>query len=133
MNSFLTEQQLVAVPRIIAFMVFGVFLIALPSCDKGAVLEPRIRPSSVPSSAKWAGGPDGGSYVECSIDKEHNANKCTVWNDYTGQIVESGYYRLSNQNRAATKDELRIKGADRGGTILLEGDLVLRLQDNTTR
>jgi hypothetical protein len=52
--------------------------------------EPQVvvpeRPSSVPISAAWAGGSDGGAWIECSVDPEKNANWCTVWNDQTGDV-----------------------------------------------
>ena len=74
--------------------------------------------------------PNGGAYVECTVNKERNVNTCTVWNDYTGQ-AESGDFRLVTENRAATIAELRFRGVA-GGFIFLDGNLTLKLQGATT-
>lgn len=48
--------------------------------------EPE-RPPSVPETATWAGGADGGAWIECSFVPEEEANWCTAWNDQTGEIA----------------------------------------------
>jgi len=53
---------------------------------------------------------------------------CTVWNDFTGEIVESGKYRLVKENRAATQSELKLRFADFSGLIYLGGGLILKRQ-----
>lgn len=83
----------------------------LLGCRQHASLEPRNRPIGVPSTAVWAGGADGGCYVQCSIDKERNVNHCNVWNDFTGELATSGDFRLIDQNRPASQSELIFKGA----------------------
>ena len=95
-------------------------------CHKPASLEPKRRPANVPQDAIWAGGADGGAYVRCAFDVYRRVNPCTVWNDYTGNIVESGDYTLMAQGRAAVQAELRITAADFGGHIYLQNGLVLK-------
>lgn len=87
--------------------------------------SPPAKPNGVPTEAVWAGGPDGGSFVFCDVDLKRDVNRCNVWNDFTGQLVESGEYRLLNEGRAATKSELVYAWADGAGWIGLERDLVL--------
>ena len=77
-------------------------------------------PPGVPQEAIWAGGPDGGSYILCKTDEGNNANFCEVWNDYNGDLIERGNYRLMKEGRAATKEELVYSWADRGGRIGLK-------------
>ncbi len=103
-------------------------LICLAACRRPASLEPKVRPAGVPSDALWVGGADGGAYVYCGINVGRNVNPCKVWNDYTGQLIESGDYRLIKENRAARASELRISFPDFGGKIYLEGGLVLKRQ-----
>ena len=98
--------------------------LACVSCSVGS-FEPKQRPAGVPSRAVWAGGADGGSYVRCDIDTTHDVNPCTVWNDFTGGIVEQGSYRLLREHRAATRQELDFRWADRGGRIGLKDNKVL--------
>jgi hypothetical protein len=98
-----------------------------------ARLEPSKRPANVPENAVWAGGPDGGAYVLCSVDEPLNVNRCTIWNDYTGDS-RSGVFRLAEDNRAATKPELVYKSAmmpgDHEGTIYLkDGKLLKEISD----
>jgi hypothetical protein len=96
----------------------------LSGCGPAAPL--KIRPSGVPSDALWVGGADGGAYVRCTVDYVLDVNPCSVWNDYTGQLGESGNYRLDKENRAATQSELKISFPDFGGSIYLEHGLVLK-------
>ena len=117
------------VGKSIAFVVgiaLFVAMLDLLGCHKPASLEPKIRPANVPQDAIWAGGADGGAYVRCGVDISRKVNPCTVWNDYTGNIVESGDYILTNQARAAVQAELRIAAADFGGHIYLQNGLVLK-------
>src|SRR5215475_12468783 len=72
-------------------------------CGPATSMEPKTRPQGVPIDARWVGGADGGSYVRCSVDTARNVNPCSVWNDHTGQLIESGDYRLRNEGRAATE------------------------------
>src|SRR6266702_857354 len=87
---------------------------------KDAELRPANYPAGVPSYAVWAGGADGGSYISCTVDQPRNVNYCRVWNDYTGQLVESGDYQFLDQHRLATQDELKYRGADFNGEIYLQ-------------
>jgi len=49
------------------------------------------RPANVPNSARWAGGSDGGVWVQCkAIDRGTLA--CQVYADVTGVLVEKGQY-----------------------------------------
>jgi len=95
------------------------------ACRQPATLEPKTRPSRVPSNAVWAGGADGGAYVRCSVDAVRNVNPCTVWNDNTGESV-SGDYRLTKENRAASESELTITGAVNEFIFLENGKLLKR-------
>lgn len=61
----------------------------------------------------------------CDIDTVKNVNHCNVWNDYTGELMESGAYRLLKQGRAAKSSELVYTWADGAGWIGLEGGLIL--------
>lgn len=99
------------------------------SCEAATVVH-RKRPAGVPKAAVWAGGLDGGSYILCEIDVKRNVNVCTVWNDYSGQIVDQGDFRLLKAGRAATKSELSYRWADRGGRIGLDKGLVLESLDH---
>ena len=87
-----------------------------------------VRKVSRPMLLGW-GGADGGAYVRCSVDREHDVNKCSVWNDHNGALIESGNYRLRGENRAATESELHVSFPDVGGLIYLEGGLVLQRVD----
>jgi len=74
----------------------------------------------------WAGGADGGAYVQCSLDTARDVDRCTVWNDYTGQTVGPGDYRLAKEHRAATASELKITGAVDESIFLQNGLILIR-------
>jgi hypothetical protein len=102
-----------------------VYISFLASCNKPPELRPEKRPAGVPNTAEWAGGADGGAYIQCAIDLQRNVNPCTVWNDYTGQVMESGDYKIAKQDRAAATSELKFVFADFDGTIQLKNGLSL--------
>jgi hypothetical protein len=99
-------------------MMFGALALCV-GCKDGQ-LRPKNYPAGVPKYAVWAGGPQGGAYISCTVDKPRNVNFCRVWNDYTGKLVESGDYQLLAQYRLAMQDELSYRGADFNGDIWLQ-------------
>ncbi len=83
-----------------------------------------VRPSVVPASAVWAGGADGGVFIDCSPSRRGEPNPCTVYNDGNGDVYMSGKYVLKGQERGATAEELKFEAAD-GSRIYLEHGLTL--------
>src|SRR5690242_1295105 len=84
---------------------------------------PPDRPKGIPESANWAGGWDGGSWVDCSTGATEEYNRCQIF-DEQGVLIFTSGYRLRNLNRAAERTELRYRYVD-GTAILLRGGLVL--------
>jgi hypothetical protein len=99
---------------------------AFLSCGP-AKLEPAKRPATVPGDAVWAGGADGGAYVKCSLDAARDVDRCSVWNDNTGDTAGPGDYKLEEQHRAATAAELKFTGAV-NESIYLQNGLTLKRQ-----
>jgi len=84
---------------------------------------PPTRPSVVPIAAVWAGGLDGGGWVNCSSDLvEYNV--CTIW-DEEGRTRGPAHYTLKDARRAATMAELKYTYLT-GEAIGLESRLELR-------
>jgi len=81
-------------------------------------VTPPPKPPLVPANAVWAGGPDGGSFIECDVDAEHNVNRCLAYNESTGDVTGGGFFQLSGSARAARSDELRFNAFDGTGSIL---------------
>jgi hypothetical protein len=82
-------------------------------------LAPMHRPKSVPRYALWIGGADGGSYIDCHENTTSGYDDCTVYNDWTGDVVASGHYVLDGKNRAANSTELKYSFFD-GQRIFLD-------------
>ena len=123
-----SERKLQSYEKRVSLLAFAAIVMILCTCGCGpaAPLKPKTRPQGVPTAALWVGGADGGAYVLCSVDTARNVNPCSVWNDYAGDLVESGNYRLSKEGRAATQSELQISFPDFNGLIYLNGGLVLK-------
>ncbi len=105
-------------------------LIALSAFLLGCGSSPRPpkRPAGVPVNAVWAGGVDGGSFIFCDIDRGWDVNTCSVYNDYTGEIMERGDFRLKAESRAARAEELKYAWANWGGSIgLSDGRFLVRV------
>jgi len=45
------------------------------------------RPMSVPITAKWVGGADGGDWIDCKIVAA-GRTRCAIYNDYDGSLTE---------------------------------------------
>jgi hypothetical protein len=96
--------------------------LALTACTSKPVAPNR--PLPVPNAAVWAGGVDGGSFIECDIDTERNVNRCLVYDDHTGDVAGGGFFRLSDLNRAARRDELQYRFFDGDRIYVESGTLV---------
>jgi hypothetical protein len=109
------------IPRVLFFFTIVTSSLLL-GCERAQV-SPPARPDGVPASAIWAGGIDGGVFIDCAPGHNGEPTPCTVYNDYTGDIYMSGRFVLQGQTRGARADELKYEGAD-GTRIYLENDLV---------
>ena len=94
-----------------------VAVLALAGCDRAHAPK---RPDAVPVSAVWAGGVDGGVFIDCAPSLKGEPNPCTVYNDGTGDVEMSGKFTLKGQTRGAASDELRYAFAD-GESVGLQG------------
>jgi len=76
-----------------SFRMIHVILWLLISAATGcnSKVTPPPKPSSVPANAVWAGGPDGGSFIECDVDAEHNVNRCLAYNEFTGDVTGEAF------------------------------------------
>jgi hypothetical protein len=81
------------------------------------------RPANVPVSSIWAGGRDGGVFIDCAASRNGGPNTCTVYQE-TGDIYMQGNFILQGQSRGAGAAELKFNAAD-GSRIYLENHLVL--------
>lgn len=84
---------------------------------------PPTRPSGVPAAAVWAGGLDGGGWVNCSSDSAEY-NVCTIW-DEEGRTLGPARYTLKDARRAASTAELKYTYVT-GEAIGLVGGLKLQ-------
>jgi len=87
----------------------------------------HFRPKGVPSSAVWVDG----AFIDCSIDKMIKKNRCTVFDDHTGEILAEGLFALANPG-AAGKSELQFAAyGDR--KIFLQDTNILSLEEASER
>lgn len=69
------------------------------------------RPAIVPPSAVWAGGADGGAWIDCRpISSTRFA--CTIFNDQSGATWARGEYLLSGRPSASEQSSLRYVSFD---------------------
>lgn len=83
----------------------AVMCASLAACDHES--SARSRPSTVPATAVWAGGADGGAWITCMpLDRKPYRYRCFTYNDQSGSIWAEGEYVL----RSAQWNE-KTKGA----------------------
>jgi hypothetical protein len=92
--------------------IAGWFLRSSQLNDDYRSYAPMHRPKSVPENAAWAGGPEGGAYIDCYYNKLTGFDECTTYNDWTGDAIVSGSFVLDGQSRGATPPELRYSWFD---------------------
>ena len=98
-------------------LVRGVLVV--PLCSIGCSPAAPPRPAGVSASAVRTEN----SFIDCSYESGVGANKCTVW-DSRGILLETGFFILNYDGRAATKSELKYV-AFHEGKIYLQGDRFL--------
>jgi hypothetical protein len=103
-------------PSVIGVVLFVVAAIV----DCGSRVHEPPRPVNVPKTATWAGGSDGGAFIECRVMTD-GFDFCTVYNDSTGEVWMHGRYGLKGKNRGATESELVYSFADGDGIGLVDG------------
>ena len=75
------------------------------ACDAGEVSAPK-RPAVVPPTAVWAGGSDGGAWLECvPVGSISTRYRCTTYNEDTGAVWAQGEYviRSTHWDKGAKK------------------------------
>lgn len=81
--------------------LFAVVLcLPLLACQHGSELEPPPRPRGVPAAAVWAGGVDGGDFIQLSPAKAAGTYFAKIYNDHSGELDFSGELRLSKPSAA---------------------------------
>jgi len=77
---------------------------SLLGCE-AKVVAPQ-RPATVPASAIWAGGADGGAWINCApISGERYS--CVVFDDQRGAVWAQGEYLLRGQVSATSQPHLQ--------------------------
>ena len=69
--------------------------------------EAPERLPSISDTAVWIGGPDGGSWIDCSFDTERNTNWCTAWNDQNGEVMIRTLFVLQDTGEGAEEGKLQ--------------------------
>lgn len=101
-------------------------IMALVGCDaeQGNQGRQPQRLPSIPETATWAGGVDGGAWISCEVDESQSANWCTVWDDQTGEVSARTHFVLRDGGGAVASRELRFSGFTGTYIGLLDGRLL---------
>ncbi len=62
--------------------------------------EPPARPASVPSTAIWAGGVDGGSFILLEPTKKADQYVAKIYDDSVGDVTFDGVLQLDQHTTA---------------------------------
>lgn len=76
--------------------ILTVIAVLTAGCVKEEVRpDPPKRPVSVPPSAVWAGGVDGGAFIDCAVkDAAAFTYACTTYDDGVGEVWKRGVFAL---------------------------------------
>jgi hypothetical protein len=85
------------------------FLVSLLGCNRL-----HLRPANVPQSAVWVDA----TFIDCSVEPQSRANRCTVYKDDNGEILADGLFVLLSTYDAAVKTELHYVAFGKQGIVL---------------
>ncbi len=106
---------------IVLFLIIAVIYMVFSSKTKEIK-----RPTSVPVTAVWDGGADGGNWIDCKVvDSTNNIFYCTVFDDYSGKIIFESTMKL--QGKTTNLVELNnLLGIYSGNKIYLKDKRTLK-------
>jgi hypothetical protein len=83
----------------------GVFLGLLLIASGCGTTQAPMRPKAVAGSAVWAGGPDGGAWIDCapSAKEPYLEYTCTTYHE-TGGVWSSGEFIVAERRHDGTFD-----------------------------
>jgi len=90
---------------LVALLTLSIFVFA--GCN--STVSAPSRPATVPVSAMWSGGKDGGAWYDCSFTPGESTNLCAIYSE-RGALWVRASYEIKGQRRAATKEEFRNPG-----------------------
>ena len=85
-------------------------------------------PPSVPESALWVGGLDGGVYVD--ISKTNNIYTGTIYADVTGVIIFQGEFKYTGNNDFDVNDVNSYGGWDGDYLFLRNNEKLIAIYPN---
>lgn len=78
------------------------------------------RPAGIPELAQWAGGPDGGHFIECS--SYQNFDRCLIYDDQTGKLLIDREFVLRSSGRPIQPNSIAMLSFDSHRILLRNGD-----------
>lgn len=82
---------------IIVFFLFALVVSIVLYITKKTMQKPE-KPKTVPRTAIWDGGIDGGNWIDCKYaDSLNNTFYCVVYEDYRGKILYEGIMKLEGE------------------------------------
>ena len=120
----MTYSRSALLPRLLPLALLAALLVVLPWAGAlGGGLAAPQRPASVPKSASWLGGPDGGVFFELSsTDSAKGRNyRGTIWRDH-GRVWYRGPFHVQPANSAPVDVKKSKQFAGWDGTRLVIDD-----------
>ncbi len=96
-----------------------ILLLLLVGCGEPVPLDPPERPAQVPETATWAGGLKGGSWFECTALDEPGLYDCTIYDDYSGDVEQSGVF--ATPNRVVLEEDIEYQVFTGYNIVLMDG------------
>lgn len=114
-------SRIVGVGGAIGIMLVALAVAAVFYFSDPAPSLPPVRPSAVPKSAIWAGGVDGGFWLDCATIRTQTPRlACSVYYDWTGELEAQGEYVPLEPDATEVGSWRNFLGFD-GATIMLPG------------
>ena len=122
------------------FIFYLIIVMSLLSCNMDENLDinsPPVRPENIPNTAFWQGGKDGGFWYECISTTNQFEFKCSVCNDFTGDLIikdKFSLYIYKNNSKIPLSEFVEknkftandINSFDGYDEIYLKGGLILK-------
>ncbi len=112
-------------------ITYFLLLTILFACDiQHEEVQAPPRPESVPATALWIGGPDGGVFVKVSMTKVKNIYFGTIYFDSNGEICYQGPFRYTGDDAFEVDDKSSYSGWDGDYLFLTNHEKLIAIDTN---
>lgn len=109
----------------------AILIFSITACDmQDEAIEPPAKPESVPESAFWIGGHEGGVFISISRGQDSKTYFGTIYFDANGEIWYQGKFQYTGDASFNVGDKLSYTGWDGDFLFLANGEKLIAVNES---